>query len=443
MRKYLSFDYWNVPYDPQKPVKSFWHKVARIALAVSKGFSYDECSLKASALTFYTLLSIVPVLAVVFGIAKGFGFEKFIEAQLLVNLSEQRELTTKIIEFAYTLLHSTQGNVIAGVGILVLFWTILQLLSSIENSFNSIWKVTIPRTWPRKLSDYFAMVIFCPIIIAISSSASLFVIANITRVTQQSNLWETFGPYLRIGFHIFPLLLCWILFSFVYIFMPNTKVPLTAGIIAGIIAGSAFQLVQWIYINFQIGVSSYGAIYGSFAALPLFLIWVNVSWLVTLAGAEIAYHIDNDTKIAAAIGPASEQKLVSKSVLGLIISHICVDAFNEGRAPLTISELAQRTGTTMVNVQNIVLELVDGGILTEVVYAGNEKHFQPGRGVKTITIKNVCDALDDSRNEQYSMFDSKELSFFNQSLETFDQLATQSSSNVSLESIEIPPQEKL
>jgi membrane protein len=435
MKRLLSFDYWNVPYDPKKPFKSFCNKVIRITLGVGNGFRQDELSLKASALTFYTLLSIIPVLAVIIGIAKGFGFEKFIEALLLANFYEQREITAKIIEFAHTLLQTTQGHVIVGVGILFLFWTILQLLSSIENSFNSIWKVTIPRTWARKVSDYFAMVIFCPIVIAASSSASIF----ITKVTKESPIWEALGlgSYLPILLHIFPLLLCWVLFSFIYLFMPNTKVPFTAGIIAGIIAGSVFQLVQWIYIKFQIGVSSYGAIYGSFAAIPLFLIWLNISWLLTLAGAEIAYHIDNDTKISAGTGPASERRLVSTKVLGLIIARLCVEAFSEGHTPVTITELTQKTGSTMVATQNIVLKLVEAGLLSEVVYAGHEGHYQPGRGLKHMTVKNICDALDEALNEEYLISDSKEVDFFKQCLESFDQLEADSPANVSLDSIKL------
>lgn len=440
MSNYLSFDYWNVPYDPKKPFKSFWNKVIRIVLAASKGFTQDECSLKAAALTFYTLLSVVPVLAVVIGIARGFGFEKYIEAQIIVNFAEQREVSTKVIEFAYSLLHSTQGSLIAGVGVLVLFWTILQLLSSIENAFNAIWKVTIPRSWPRKLSDYFAMVIFCPIFIAASSSASLFVITNITEVTKQRNLWETFGPYLHFSFHIFPLLLCWILFSFVYIFMPNTKVSWSSGMIAGIIAGSAFQLFQWIYIKFQIGVSSYGATYGTFAALPLFLIWLNISWLVTLIGAEIAYHLENDAKIAAGHWPASEQKLVSKKILGLIITRCCIDAFSYGDRPLTIIDLAKKTGTTMVAVQGIVMQLQEAGILSEVLYSGNEGYYQPGRSIKHITVKNVTDALDDARNEEYLVAESDEMLFFKERLQTFDNLILESPVNIPLDSEEIARQ---
>jgi membrane protein len=227
---------------------------------------------------------------VAFGIATGFGFEKSFESIILDKFKDQPEMANKIMDFTHSTLAHAQGGVIAGTGIIMLIWAVLMLMACIEQSINDIWKIKNTRSLSRRLACYLATTFFCPIFFVTSSGISIYALRGIVEASKATDLYNTLNPLIHFLFHFVPIVLSWLSFTFVYLFVPSTKVPWKLGVIAGIIAGTTYQIVQWTYFHFQIGLSSYGAIYGSFAAIPLFLIWLNLSWLILLAGAQIAYH---------------------------------------------------------------------------------------------------------------------------------------------------------
>lgn len=427
IEKFFSQNYWVAFF---KGRNSFFAKIARITVASMRGFSDDDCSLKASALTYYSILSIVPVLAVAFGIAKGFGFEKHLEKLVTEKLLEQRELSEKIISFAYSALQSAQGGLIAGVGVIILFWTVLKLLSNIESSFNAIWKIKRARPLSRRFSDYLAMMIFCPIFFATSSSISIFIVTQLASYSHTNGIWETVSPVIGLAFQVFPLILLWVLFTALYLVMPNTKVPLSCAIAGGIIAGTAFQIVQWIYINFQLGISSYGAIYGSFAALPLLIIWINVSWLITLAGAEITYHTEIDVALSKR-ELNQEHRFVDERIIGLTITGHCIDAFYKHAPPLTVYDLAHLTGISVAASRDIIERLRDSGILSEIRLSSNiSEGYQPACDIKGITVKSVCDALDLTQHTYHEAIWDRHVRIFQKKLELLEELINNSPENV-------------
>jgi membrane protein len=209
----FSTEFWSSFFSKKSATQGPFAKASRICYAAVRGFTNDDCSSKASALTFYSLLSIVPILAVGFGIAKGFGFEQHLEAELMQKFLEQKEVVQKLIEFAEQALKTAQGGVIAGVGLVALFWTIIKLLGCIENSFNEIWKIKRARSLTRKFSDYLAVILFCPLFFAASSSISVFVMTELIQLTKENGMWETLSPIILISFHIFPVILSWFLFT--------------------------------------------------------------------------------------------------------------------------------------------------------------------------------------------------------------------------------------
>lgn len=414
-------------------VPTWWQlklrSIVRISSAVIRGFREDDCSSKASALTFYTLLSIVPVLAVAFGIAKGFGFEKHLESELSHKFMEQREIVDKLIDFAYKTLQNTQSGLIAGIGLVVLFWTVLKLFSNIESSFNAIWKVKKSRTLARSFSDYLAMMLFCPIFFAASSSLSVFVTTQIVSYSQASGYWDTISPVFYLAFHIFPLILAWLLFTALYAILPNTKVPLKYALIGGICAGTAYQIVQAIYIQFQLGLSSYGAIYGSFAALPLFLIWINTSWLIALGGAEIAYHSENDL-VHHSLSLAPSQRLTDARVLGLIIMQSCIKAFCDSASPPSVYSIAKETGAPVTVVRDLIHQLNNEQLLMEVNWQGiGGEYYFPGRDIKKITLQAVSNALDGARHEKHLLVDSGDVELYEKALTAIDSCIENSALN--------------
>lgn len=432
---YFNSKFWTAFFASSRNIERSFKKAGRIALSSARGFKDDECASKASALTFYSLLSIVPVMAVAFGIAKGFGFEEHLEAELSQKFLEQREVVDKLINFAYQTLQNTQSGLIAGVGLVVLFWTVLKLFSNIESSFNAIWKVKKARSLARSFSDYLAMMLFCPIFFAASSSLSVFIMTQIIDISKTSGIWDKVSPLVYLALHIFPLILAWLLFTALYSIMPNTKVPLRYAFIAGICAGTVYQIVQSIYIHFQLGLASYGAIYGSFAALPLFLIWLNTSWLVALAGAEIAYHAENDP-LYFTLAEAPRQQEADARVLALLIMQQCTRAFSTGASPPSVYALSQNIGAPIVAVRHLIHQLIEASLLVEVNWRGNSgEYYQPARDVKTITLKDICDALDPSKHDLYLIIYDQNVKHYEHALDSIDKLLVNSQTNQTLDQL--------
>ncbi|HOO90878.1 MAG TPA: YihY/virulence factor BrkB family protein [Syntrophales bacterium] len=339
--EFIKGDIWRIRLKDLPRKRSFLIKQLRIFLLSLRGFDEDKCQLRASALTFYSLISIVPVAAMAFGIAKGFGFEKRLERQLLEQFQGQEEVITRVIDFAHSLLTNTKGGVIAGVGVILLFWAVIKVLGNIEASFNDIWGIREARSLGRKFSDYLSVMLLCPILLILSSSAAVFITTQVTLIVEKISLLGIFSPLISFLLKLLPYGIVWVLFSFLYIFMPNTKVNFRSGILAGIIAGTIYQIVQFGYIAFQVGAAKYNAIYGSFAALPLFLIWLQLSWLIVLFGAEFSFaHQNVDTY---EFEPDSLKISGSfKRLLSLQIAHLLVSNFAEGEKPLTATQISHR-----------------------------------------------------------------------------------------------------
>ncbi|MBA2367748.1 MAG: YihY/virulence factor BrkB family protein [Candidatus Protochlamydia sp.] len=408
-----------------KPVSpSFYKRCFRVLLDTARGFIDDDCYAKASALTFYSLLSIVPVLAVLFGIAKGFGFEKALEFELNQQFAEHGEFVERLIEYAYAWLQTVKGGLIAGVGTITLLWTVFGLLNSIETVLNAIWKTRNARSYGRKISDYLAAMLIAPLFLVTSSSINVFISTQITQTAQNYVLVEAVSPVLLFLLKLFPFFLSWVLFTFIYLFMPNTKVYLRSALIAGVTAGTAFQLWQWLYIKFQIGVASYGAIYGSFAALPLFLIWLQVSWMILLTGAEMAFEIENDLFI-----PARKLSPLSSKAIALMITYRCVEAFVKGEAPLTDRALSHELGMSLNHLQLILEALQSERILSAILFHDKSIGYQPARAVDTITISRVCDAIDKSHELMASVKESPEIEKIKNYLIEMDEILVKTKGN--------------
>jgi membrane protein len=416
---------------------SLFKRIVRVLSDAIRGFIEDDCYSKASALTFYSLLSIVPVFAVLFGIAKGFGFEHALEIELNERFMEQQEMMTKLIEFAYSWLASVQGGVIAGIGTITLLWSVLGLLNNIETALNAIWKTQISRSYGRKISDYLATMIIAPIFLVTSSSLNVFLNSHITQTAQSNVIVGAVSPVLLFLLKLFPFFLIWILFILVYLYMPNTKVYVRSAIIAGILAGTAFQIWQWIYIRFQIGAASYGAIYGSFAAIPLFMIWLQFSWMILLAGAEIAFEIENDLFI-----PARRVAPLSNKAAALLITYRCIESFVNNEGPETDRSLAHELGISLHHLQNILEVLQREHILSAITYQDKTIGYQPARAVDLITFKNVCYAMEKSQSLTASVEESQPLYLIQQYLNQTQELIADPTLNQPLYACLNRPKEK-
>jgi membrane protein len=432
---FIKGDIWRLRLKDLPRKRSFLIKQLRIFLLSIRGFDEDKCQLRASALTFYSLISIVPVAAMAFGIAKGFGFEERLQRQLLEQFQGQEEVVTRVISFAHSLLANTKGGVLAGVGIVLLFWAVIKVLGNIEASFNDIWGIREPRSLGRKFSDYLSVMLLGPILMLLSSSMAVFITTEVTLIINKVALLGIFSPLISFVLKMLPYCIVWVLFSFIYIFMPNTKVNITSGVIAGIIAGTMYQIVQFGYIAFQVGAAKYNAIYGSFAALPLFLIWLQLSWLIVLFGAELSFaHQNVDTY---EFEPDSLRISYSfKRLLSLQTAHLLVSNFAEGERPLTATQIAHRLEIPIRLVHQILHELTACGIASHTqTEEYKEPGYQPARDINTLTIQLVINSLEDSGTNSIPVVRTDESKTLSDILRTFRNVITQSPSNRLLKDI--------
>jgi len=394
---FINVGIWEIHLKNLSPLKALPIKILRVVILAARGFTKNDCQKKASVLTYYSLLNMVPIIAVIFGVAKGFGFDKLIEKQILEMAQKgnwQSGVTDQIIGFSRSLLENVKGGLIAGVGVVLLFWTIISILGKIEESLNDVWEVRRPRTLARKFSDYLAMMVLAPVLMVISSSATVLVAGQVKFFAHKAGVLTVLGPVISLFLSLLPYVSMWTLLSVLYLILPNTRVPVRAGILGGIAAGTIFQIVQWIYIKFQIGVASYGAIYGSFAAIPLLLVWIQMSWMIVLFGTEIA-HASVNYETYGFHPDYSRISVSSRRLLVLRIFRLLVEKFSAGEKPLSISQIAHVLEIPFRLVQQLLYELADIGFVAETPSGiKNEVAFQPARTIEGITVKYALDAYD-------------------------------------------------
>jgi membrane protein len=256
-------------------------------------------------------------------------------------------------------------------------------------------------------------------LILVSSSATVFITAQITQLTKQIELLGMISPLIFLSFKLIPYLLIWVLFTVIYVLMPNTKVSLKAGLVAGIIAGTIFQIVQWGYISFQVGTARYNAIYGSFAALPLFLMWVQISWWVVLFGAELSFAHQN----VGTYEYEPDSGKVSpgfKKVLTLQIAHLLIKNFANGERPLTDVEIGTRLKMPIRLVHNILYDLVESRVISETTTAVDQRFgYQPARDINSLTIKYVVDAVDQTGTNNIPVERNEEFKALSEAIDKF------------------------
>ena len=341
--KFLRKDIWRIRLADLPDRKALFIKIQRIIILTVRGFKNDNCGIRASALTFYTLLSFVPMLAILFGIFKGFGLQATLEELIVENFQEHQEVIAQVVEYSNTLLANTQGGIIAGIGVVLLLWSVVKLLNSVEETLTDIWKVQYPRSFTRKFTNYLAILFLAPLALIISSGATIFVKLQLESLSEHFELLGFISTIITIILQFLPFIVIWSLFTLMYIMMPNVKVKFKSAIYAAIIAGSIYQLTQFLFVTFQVGAASYNAIYGSFAVLPLFLFWIQISWIIFLFGAEISFALQNISHYEF----EADSKNISidqKNKISLAIAHLVVTKFKNDEKALTSSEIAFQLG---------------------------------------------------------------------------------------------------
>ena len=406
----------------RNPVVRWLVQQYRLLFYTARGLLEHGTIVRSAALTFYTLMSLVPIVAVVFAVVKGFGLADGLIDNLYALFPQNPEIIDYVVDFAEKALARTQGGVVAAVALVMLFWAIIRVFGSIESAFNNIWEVKVERSVTRQYTDYIAVVMIVPV---------LWVVANAVGNYTQQLLGFDGSWYFDLLSRFASMFIIWVMFTILYIIIPNTKVKFKSALMAGIVAGTLFLLFQWGYIYIQRWMTSYNAIYGSFAALPL--IWLQTSWQILLFGGELSFAYQN----IARFGEERESLLISydqrrKILLAVMLS--VVRHFREKGGATPADVIRARLGLPTRIVNDVLYQLVQAGQLIAVPSGDGEREvaFAPAHDTGTLTVYGVLEAVEASGQTTVDLARNAELTRIDRELENLKETARKSQDNVRL-----------
>ena len=393
---FITYDIWRTHDDELIDWKkaNLFNFVKIFVLAI-RNISRLHIGAKASALTYSTLLAIVPILAILFAVARGFGFQNIVQSELFKFFAGQETALTKALQFADTSLKYAQGGIFVGIGLILLLYTVISLISGVEQNFNRIWNVKKQRSYYRQFTDYLALILIVPVFMVCNSGITILIGSSIDKIYL---LDQVLAPIMK----VIPFVIVIILFTFVYIYIPNTKVKFMNALFGGFFAGMAFQIFQMLYISGQIWISKYNAIYGSFAALPLLLMWVQLSWYICLFGMLLTQPAKNVKKLSF----EKESKKFSrryKDFFTLLIASLIIKRFETAEKPFTADELSVKHKIPSKLTGDILYLLQLIGIVVEVVDEEKEiSTFIPAMDIHKISVAFLLQRIDQYGAEDFN-----------------------------------------
>ncbi|SME89773.1 YihY/virulence factor BrkB family protein [Desulfovibrio gilichinskyi] len=426
--EFFTNEIWNWDSNNAIFLRRLFYTCSRVLYLVFYGFWKDQCMIRASALTFTTMLSIVPFIAVAFSILKGIGFQdsSYIHEMLLKVSAGKEEVVAKMLEYV----DNTNVKTLGTVGIATLLFTVLSTVGTVEKAFNVIWKVKKGRTFWRKFTDFFSVIFICPVAVIAATSVSV----SIQKHAVLASLQDIYGVSTMENFFIklAPMVLIWVAFTFIYAFMPNTRVRLFSAGVGGIVAGTVWQLAQWAYINWQIGVSKYNAIYGSFAQLPIFLMWLYLSWVIVLLGSEISYAVQNVMlyRQQRFMPDASMEDLQKVSLLALSLMSV---RFNSAQQAYYVEDLANDMGVPVSFLTPMLDKFVVSGLLVKGSDEEAEKDIYTfAVSPEKITLLQILSILSGHGNGVTERINSSCMVYVSDLIDEMEQVLVDSGKDISL-----------
>jgi membrane protein len=406
--RFITHDVWRITEYELSRSKRIPYRLVKVIVIAFRGLKRDNLVVRASALTYSIMFAIVPLIALFIAVGKGFGVDYVIRQWLEEALIAQRDLIPFIMEFVERYLETAQGGVFIGIGIVILLMSVMFFFQQSEEAFNSIWEVKKSRSILRQFTSYFSALFLIPILVVLTSGLSIYFNNLITDL----QFLDLLSPLLKFGMKFTPYLISWIIFTIIYIVIPNTRVKFSNGLVAGIIAGTAFQFFQALYIYGQVYLARYDVVYGSFAAIPLLLLWLQISCLIVLLGAEISYASQNLQNYEYE-GDSIAISIRYKKFLSLFLTYIVVKRFENRKPPLKNDEIATIYKLPIRLVNQLLTELAEIKIITEILDDDlRTKAYQPGIDINQLTVKMLIDKLETKGSELFLSNKNPELDDF-------------------------------
>ncbi|MDE6309999.1 MAG: YihY/virulence factor BrkB family protein [Muribaculaceae bacterium] len=426
---YLTVGVWS-------DTRSTWRVDVVRTLSLSiKSFLDRDLQLRASALTYQTVLAIVPALAVLFAIGRGFGLQDMLMDELHKTFSGQQSAIDAVLVYVDNYLQqSSGGGIFVGIGVVFLLWTIISLLSNVENAFNSIWGLKQGRSFGRKITDYTAIMLILPVLLVCSNGLTIFMSTAMQKLLPFNFLTPAISWMLDGA----SIVLTWIFFAGTYLLIPNTKVKLTNALLAGCIAGTAFVILQWAFVSGQVYVAKYNAIYGSVAFLPLFLVWAQLAWVVTLSGAVVCYSSQNIFQFSFN-EQIQRMSLNYRRQIAMAVMTVVVQRFLSGEKPLTEHGFAVKYRIPARLISEVTNSMISVGLLDRVLLddKGAELGLQSAIPPEQVTMATVRERLNAGGNRNFVPNFSKSFANVINNMDKLNEASLHNASSIYLKDVEI------
>lgn len=388
--------------------KRLGYMVIRTIALVVRGFTSKNLNDQAKALTYSLIFAVVPILAMVVAVAKGFGVADVIEQQLNASFLGGTNMVPTIMAMVDRYLETTQGGLFIGIGILILLWAIYSFFQSVETAFNRIWNVKKSRSILRQVTTYIAIVVLIPVLIVCSAGLNIFVHSAVENAVHLEALHESFHTD---GVKLLQFAICWLLFTIMYVAIPNTKVRFLPAVIPGVLMGTLFQLLQMLSVYLIALLGRTSIVYGAFASIPILMTWLQWTSLLILIGAEMSYAIQNNEEFEYEQDLNVMSRRYKDFIMLYLLSTI-IRRFENDEEPLTAHQLAIRDHLPIRVVNQLLGRMVETGLVREVYHEEEEKSYQPALDTHKISIGMVLDRIDAQGAEEFLTSPTPEMQAF-------------------------------
>ena len=408
-KEFIQYDLWRQSHmNIHTPRKRLWYRILQTIILVARGFKDQVLVVRANSLSFALLFAFIPMMALIYAIARGFGFEEVLQETLSGSFLAEANIAPVLIEWIERYLETARGGFFLGMGLIVLVWAVYAFFNMLENSFNSIWNVKQSRSLGRRLTNYIMTLLLVPILVVVTSGISIFL--NSAEVL--SSVLEAIEPIRKFMLRFIPFVATTAVFTWIFTAIPNTKVKFTSAFIPGIIMGLLYQVVQSLSMYLVVLFTRMSIVYGAFSIIPLVLIWLNITCWLLLIGAELAFAIQNNDLFAY----ENDLKKMSrryKDYVMLYILAMIIRRFEAGEAPQTAQEMATVNQLPIRLVQQLLSRMEETNIIRRVYIEQEEDQaFVPALDTKTITVEMVIGRISAQGSEEFLQHTPAEMQAF-------------------------------
>ena len=409
IREFIQYDLWRQSHmEIHAPKKRWLYRFLQTIILVARGFKDQVLVVRANSLSFALLFAFIPMMALIYAIARGFGFEEIVKSTISSSFLAEANVATVLLEWIERYLETAQDGLFLGIGLIVLIWAVYAFFNMLENSFNSIWNVKQSRSFARRMTNYVMTLLLVPVLVVVTSGISIFL--NSTEVL--ASVLDGIVPIRKFMLRFLPFVATTGVFTWIFIAIPNTKVKFSSAIIPSILMGLLYQVVQALSMYLVVLFTRMSFVYGAFSAIPLVLIWLNVTCWLLLIGAELAFAIQNNDMFAY----EKDLKAMSrryKDYVMLYLLSVIIRRFEAGEAPQTAQDMAAENQLPIRLVQQLLSRLEETVIVRRVYIEDEEEHaFIPALDTKAITVEMVIGRISAQGTEEFLQHTPAEMQAF-------------------------------